>query len=131
MGLILVFDKAFNACRIKVSLWDRFKAPPTATQGSLTDALTATTTASGLQNLSNCACVVETGVLMKTLHISEDIIPIGKFKARAAQVLRQLKDDQRPIIITQNGSPAAVLLTPEEFDRLVECEAKAMAAENP
>ena len=60
---------------------------------------------------------------MKPLHISEDIIPIGKFKAQASKVLRQIHDTARPVIITQNGLPVAVLITPEEFDRLVECEA--------
>lgn len=62
---------------------------------------------------------------MKTLHISEDIIPIGKFKAQASKVIRQLHETDRPVVITQNGVPVAVVLTPEEFDRLVECEALA------
>lgn len=66
---------------------------------------------------------------MKSMHISEDIIPIGKFKSHAAKVLRQLHDGQRPIVITQNGSPAAVLLTPEEFDRLMACERVAESLE--
>jgi len=57
---------------------------------------------------------------MKSLQISEDILPIGKFKTRASQVLRKLREAQRPIVITQNGKPTAVLITPEEFDRLHE-----------
>lgn len=59
---------------------------------------------------------------MKTLQVSEDILPIGKFKTRASQVLRKLREAQRPIVITQNGKPTAVLITPEEFDRLHERE---------
>ena len=57
---------------------------------------------------------------MKSLQISEDILPIGKFKTQASQVLRKLREAQRPIVITQNGKPTAVLITPEEFDRLHE-----------
>ena len=57
---------------------------------------------------------------MKSLQISEDILPIGEFKTRASQVLRKLREAQRPIVITQNGKPTAVLITPEEFDRLHE-----------
>jgi len=57
---------------------------------------------------------------MKSLQISEDILPIGEFKTRASQVLRKLREAQRPIVITQNGKPTAVLITPEEFDRLRE-----------
>ncbi len=39
-----------------------------------------------------------------------------------ARVLRRLRTEQRPIVITLNGKPAAVLITPEEFDRLYERE---------
>ncbi len=54
---------------------------------------------------------------MKPLQVSSDILAIGDFKARASQVIRQLRDSQRPIVITQNGKPAAVLITPEAYDR--------------
>ena len=57
---------------------------------------------------------------MKSLQVSEDILPIGQFKTQASQVLRKLREAQRPIVITQNGKPTAVLITPEEFDRLHE-----------
>src|SRR5262245_38992952 len=57
---------------------------------------------------------------MKSLQVSDDILPIGEFKTRASQVLRKLREAQRPIVITQNGKPTAVLITPEEFDRLHE-----------
>jgi prevent-host-death family protein len=57
---------------------------------------------------------------MKNLQISEDIFPIGEFKTHASRVIRRLHTTKRPFVITQNGKPAAVLLTPEEFDRLNE-----------
>lgn len=57
---------------------------------------------------------------MKPLHVSQDIVPVGAFKAQASRLLRRLRDERRPIVITQNGKPAAVLVTPEEFDRLRE-----------
>ena len=59
---------------------------------------------------------------MKPLHLTEDILPIGEFKTQASRVLRQLRASQRPVVITQNGRPAAVLITPEEFDRIREHE---------
>lgn len=55
---------------------------------------------------------------MKPLQIAQDIVPVGTFKTHAAQFLRQLRAEHRPIVITQNGRPAAVLVTPEEFDRM-------------
>lgn len=57
-------------------------------------------------------------VTMKPLHVSEDILPIADFKARASEVIRGLREHRRPVVITQSGKPAAVLLSPEEFDRL-------------
>ena len=57
---------------------------------------------------------------MSALQISRDIVPIGEFKAHSAQVLNQLHEGHRPLVITQNGRPAAVMLAPEEYDRLVE-----------
>ncbi|HXO19691.1 MAG TPA: type II toxin-antitoxin system Phd/YefM family antitoxin, partial [Thermoanaerobaculia bacterium] len=59
---------------------------------------------------------------MKPLQLSEDILPLGEFKTHASRVLRELKDSQRAVVITENGRPAAVLITPEEFDRLRERE---------
>lgn len=57
---------------------------------------------------------------MKPLQISHDIIPLTRFKARAADIVRQLHREQRPVVVTQHGEPAAVLITPEAFDRLQE-----------
>lgn len=59
---------------------------------------------------------------MKPMNLAEDILPLGEFKTHASQVLRKLHDSHRPVVITQNGRPAAVLITPEEFDRIRERE---------
>ncbi|PKM10179.1 MAG: prevent-host-death protein [Gammaproteobacteria bacterium HGW-Gammaproteobacteria-3] len=55
---------------------------------------------------------------MTHLQISEDILPLGQFKTQASQLLKCLNSHNRPIVITQNGKPAAVVLSPAEFDRL-------------
>jgi prevent-host-death family protein len=57
-------------------------------------------------------------LLMKPLRLSEDIVPIAEFKAHLSEVVRGLRQRRRPVVITQNGKPAAVLLSPEEFDAL-------------
>jgi prevent-host-death family protein len=59
---------------------------------------------------------------MSSICISEDILPLGEFKTHASRVLRGMRQHGRPLVITQNGRPAAVLLMPEEFDRLTERE---------
>jgi antitoxin YefM len=54
---------------------------------------------------------------MKNILVSEDVVPIGEFKSHAAKWLAQLRETDHPLIITQNGRPAGVLLSPQEFDR--------------
>ena len=52
------------------------------------------------------------------IKVSDGIVPLGEFKARAAQLLRNLKGRREPLVITQNGRPAAVILSPAAFDEL-------------
>ena len=52
-------------------------------------------------------------------RVGEDILPIGELKAHLSERIRELRSrPERPLVITQNGRAAAVLLAPEEFDRL-------------
>ena len=61
------------------------------------------------------------------LQVAEDIVPIAELKAHFSEKIRELRSRQRPIVVTQNGRAAAVLLSPEEFDRLTH-EARFVAA---
>ena len=54
---------------------------------------------------------------MKPLQISKDIVPLAEFKAQSASWLERVRASGQPVIITQNGKPAAVMISPEEFDR--------------
>ena len=47
-----------------------------------------------------------------------NILPLARFKASASEILNGMRHDGRPVVITQNGEAAAVLLPPEEYDRL-------------
>ena len=64
---------------------------------------------------------------MLALQIAEDIVPIGELKAHLSEKIRELKGRRRPLVVTQNGKAAAVLLAPEEFDRLT-AQARFVAA---
>jgi antitoxin YefM len=55
---------------------------------------------------------------MSLLSVSKDIVPIGQFKTGLAGWFKSVRDSGRPLIITQNGKPAGVLLSPSEFDDL-------------
>jgi prevent-host-death family protein len=55
---------------------------------------------------------------MKNILISSDIIPLGEFKAGISACLKKVQTTGQPLIITQNGRPAGVLLSPVEYDAL-------------
>jgi len=57
---------------------------------------------------------------MRDLKISEDFVPVSDFKAKAAEWLRRAGETDAPIVVTQNGKPAGVLLSPRAFDDLTE-----------
>ena len=52
------------------------------------------------------------------LRVADDIVPIGELKAHLSERIRELRVTRRPLVVTQNGKATAVLLSPEEFDRL-------------
>ena len=49
------------------------------------------------------------------MNISTDIKPVTYLKSRAADLLKQINETHRPVIITQNGEPRAVLQDPKSF----------------
>ncbi len=57
---------------------------------------------------------------MAKLRISEDIVTVSDFKAQASDWLRRIASHHHPLVITQNGKPAGVLLSPAAFDELSE-----------
>ena len=56
---------------------------------------------------------------MKTISITNDIVPIAEFKTGISKWFKSLKATGQPLIITQNGKPAGVLLSPADYDELV------------
>ncbi|MEW5802134.1 MAG: type II toxin-antitoxin system Phd/YefM family antitoxin [bacterium] len=52
------------------------------------------------------------------MNISEDIKPVTYLKSRAADLLKQINETHRPVIITQNGEPKAVLQDPESYENM-------------
>ena len=56
---------------------------------------------------------------MKQINISNDIVPVAEFKVQISKYLNSIRSTGRPMVITQNGKPAGVLLSPDDFDELV------------
>jgi len=57
---------------------------------------------------------------MRNILVANDIIPIGQFKSGLAKYIKEIKNKRNSIIITQNGIPAGVLVSPSEYDELRE-----------
>jgi len=56
---------------------------------------------------------------MNNLNVSNGIIPIGEFKVSLSKWLKNVWNTGNPLVITQNGRPAGVLISPSEYDELV------------
>ena len=56
---------------------------------------------------------------MKTISIKNDIVPMAEFKAGIAKWFKSIQNTGHPLIITQNGKPTGVLLSPADYDELV------------
>ena len=52
------------------------------------------------------------------MNISRDIKPITYLKANAAELLKQINETRRPVVITQNGEPRAVLQNLQSYDNM-------------
>ncbi len=52
------------------------------------------------------------------MNISKDIKPITYLKAKAPDLLKQINETHRPVVITQNGEPRAVLQDPESYENM-------------
>lgn len=52
------------------------------------------------------------------MNISKDIKPITYLKSKAPDLLKQINETHRPVIITQNGEPKAVLQDPESYENM-------------
>ena len=52
------------------------------------------------------------------MHITSDIRPVTYLKNKAADLLNQINETHRSVIITQNGEPRAVLQDPESYENM-------------
>jgi len=52
------------------------------------------------------------------MNITSDIKPVTYLKSKAADLLNQINETHRPVIITQNGEPRAVLQDPKSFENM-------------
>jgi len=52
------------------------------------------------------------------MNIKEDIKPISYIKTHAADILKKINENHRPIIITQNGEAKGVFVDTESYQKM-------------
>ena len=57
---------------------------------------------------------------MKHIMLSDDIRPVSEFRANTSGFIAQVHETRRPLVLTQNGKSAAVLLDASVYDAMVE-----------
>jgi prevent-host-death family protein len=55
----------------------------------------------------------------KRINLGSDIKPVSEFRANAAGLIDQMKASGRPLVLTQRGRSAAVVLDVIEYERLL------------
>jgi len=56
---------------------------------------------------------------MQRVILDKDVKPISEFRANAASLVQQVRRTKRPLVITQQGRGAAVLLDVSEYEKLL------------
>lgn len=57
---------------------------------------------------------------MRRPNLASDIKPVSEFRAKAAELIEQIRNTRRPLVLTQRGHSAAVVLDVEEYESLLE-----------
>jgi len=57
---------------------------------------------------------------MQRIKLDTDIRPLSDFRANVASIIDELRKTKRPIVITQHGKSAAVMLDVSEYETLLE-----------
>lgn len=52
------------------------------------------------------------------MNITKDIKSVTYLKSRAADLLEQINDTHRPVVITQKGEPRAILQDPQSYETM-------------
>jgi antitoxin YefM len=57
---------------------------------------------------------------MRRIKLDKDIKPVSEFRANAAELIDQVRKSRRPLVLTQRGHSAAVVMDITEYESLVD-----------
>ncbi len=58
--------------------------------------------------------------MARRVKLNTDIKPVSEFRANAAELIEQIRTSRRPLVLTQRGHSAAVVLDVAEYERMVD-----------
>ena len=58
--------------------------------------------------------------LSRRINVDTDIKPVSEFRANAAELIEQVKTSGRPLVLTQRGRSAAVVVDAVDYEQMVE-----------
>jgi prevent-host-death family protein len=58
--------------------------------------------------------------MKRRVKLNTDIRPVSEFRANAAELIEHVKNSRRPLVLTQRGHSAAVVLDVAEYERMVD-----------
>ena len=57
---------------------------------------------------------------MNRINLETDIRPLSDFRANITSIIEEIKRTKRPVVLTQRGRSAAVILDVAEYERILE-----------
>ena len=57
---------------------------------------------------------------MSRLRLADDVKPLSEFRSGVASCIRQVRKTKRPVVITQHGKSAAVLMDIAHYEALID-----------
>jgi antitoxin YefM len=57
---------------------------------------------------------------MSRIQLDEDIRPLSEFRANVTSFIDKVRETKRPVVITQRGKSAAILLDVSEYEALMQ-----------
>jgi antitoxin YefM len=58
--------------------------------------------------------------LMPSIRPSTDVLPVTEFRANTSAMLTRMHASQRPVILTQHGRGAAVVMDVDVYERMLD-----------
>ena len=54
------------------------------------------------------------------INVTEDLCPVSDFRADTAAIITRVRSNKRPLVLTQHGKCAAVVISSESYQAMIE-----------